>query len=128
MSNQLYREQFMEIFKSNANFGQLDAPTVTADQVNSICGDKITLQLKIEGSTVVNAKFTGVSCAVSKTSASIITEEVKGKSIKDLKKLTEQGVLELIKFDLTANRQQCALLCYYALKKALATTVVARRS
>ncbi len=119
MNNQIYREQFMEIFKSAANFGQMDAPTVTVDQVNSICGDKMILQLKIVDSKVVDAKFTGVSCAVSKTSASIITEEIKGKSIDALKKLTEQDMLELIKFDLTSSRQPCALLCYYALKKAL---------
>lgn len=119
MSDQIYREQFMEIFKSNANFGQMDAPTVTADQINSICGDKMILQLKIVDDKVVDAKFTGVSCAVSKTSASIITEEIKGKSVKDLKKLTEQNMLDLIKFDLTSARQQCALLCYHTLKKAL---------
>lgn len=119
MTDQIYREQFMEIFKSNANFGQMDAPTVTADQINSICGDKIILQLKIMDDKVVDAKFTGVACAVSKTSASIITEEIKGKSVDDLKKLTEQNMLDLIKFDLTSARQQCALLCYRALKKAL---------
>lgn len=109
----------MEIFKASANFGQMDAPTVTADQVNSICGDKMTLQLKIADDKVLDAKFTGVSCAVSKTSASIITEAIKGKSISDLKKLTEQDMLKLIEFDLTASRRQCALLCYFALRKAL---------
>ena len=121
MSDQLYREQFMEIFKSNANFGQMDAPTVTGDQTNSVCGDKMLLQLKIVDDKVIDAKFTGVACAVSKTSASIITEEIKGKNVDELKKLTEQEVLNLIKFDLTSSRQQCALLCYHALKKALAT-------
>lgn len=119
MSDQIYREQFMEIFKSNANFGQMDSPTVTADQVNPICGDRMILQLKIENNEVVDAKFTGVACAVSKTSASIITDEIKGKSLDDLKKLTEQDMLALIKFDLTLSRQQCALLCYHALQKAL---------
>ena len=119
MSDQLYREQFMEIFKSNANFGQMDAPTVMADQVNSMCGDKMTLQLKIVDDKIVDAKFTGVACAVSKTSASIITEEIKGKSVADVKKLTEQDMLDLINFDLTSSRQPCALLCYRALQKAL---------
>jgi len=119
MSNQLYREQFMEIYKSNANFGEMTDPTVTGDQTNSICGDKMVLQLKIVDNKVADAKFTGVSCAVSKTSASIITEEIKGKTVGALKKLTERDMLELVKFDLTSGRQQCALLCYYALKKAL---------
>ncbi len=109
----------MEIFKSNANFGKMDTPTVTADQINSMCGDKMVLQLKIVDDVVLDAKFTGVACAVSKTSASILTEEIKGKSVADLQKLTEENVLDLINFDLTTSRQQCALLCYHALKKAL---------
>lgn len=109
----------MDIYKSAPNFGQMDSPTLTAEQVNSICGDKMTLQLKLQDDKILDAKFTGVACAVSKTSASIITEEIKGKTLVDLKKLTEQDVLELIKFDLTASRQQCALLCYHALQKAL---------
>lgn len=109
----------MEIYKSAPNFGQMDTPTITAEQVNPICGDKMTLQLKLQDDKVVDAKFTGVACAVSKTSASIFTEGIKGKKLVDLKKLTEQDVLDLIKFDLTASRQQCALLCYYALQKAL---------
>lgn len=109
----------MEIYKSNANFGEMIEPTVTGDQTNSVCGDKMVLQLKIMDNKVVDAKFTGVSCAVSKTAASIITEEIKGNTVSDLKKLTEKDMLELVKFDLTSGRQQCALLCYHALQKAL---------
>lgn len=109
----------MEIYKSGANFGPMDGPTVSADQMNSVCGDKLTLQLKIVEDRIVDAKFTGVACAVSKTSASILTEELKGKTVADLKKLTEQDMLDLIKFDLTTSRQPCALLCYRALEKAL---------
>jgi nitrogen fixation NifU-like protein len=119
MSNQLYREQFMEVFKSSANYGKMDTPTITGDQQNSICGDTMSLQLKIENNIVTDAKFTGVSCAVSKTSASIITEEIKNKKVSDLRKLTDKDILKLIQFDLTFGREQCALLCYYALEKAL---------
>lgn len=109
----------MELFKSGANYGQLADPTISGAQVNSVCGDKMTLQLKLEHGRVIDAKFHGVSCAVSKTAASIITESFKGKSIKELKKLTEKAVLDLINFDLLASRKQCALLCYYALQDAL---------
>lgn len=121
MANQLYREEFMEIYKSNANFGQMASPTLSGAQINSVCGDKMTLQLKLQDDKVIDAKFSGVSCAVSKTSASIITESIKGKSIVELRKLTEKEILDLIKFDLTSSRQQCALLCYYALRNALET-------
>ena len=109
----------MEVFKSNAKYGNMDEPTVTGGQTNSICGDTINLQLKIKDNKVLDAKFTGVSCAVSKTSASIITEEIKGKTVDEINKLTTRDMLNLIQFDLTASREQCALLCYLALQKAI---------
>ncbi len=109
----------MEIYKSGLNYGQMPDPTLTGYKVNSACGDKMTLQLKLEDDKVSDAKFFGVSCAVSKTSASILTEFTKGKTVKELQSLTEMQILELIKFDLTASRQQCALLCYHALQEAL---------
>lgn len=119
MTNQLYRDQFMEIYKSAPNFGRLKNPSVTIDQVNSVCGDRMVLDLKIVDATVLDARFNGMVCAVSKTSASIVTEYIKGKKIAELKKLTEESILEIIGFDLTESRKQCALLCYYALQEAI---------
>ena len=119
MTDQLYRQEFMDIYKSGLNYGQMSDPTITGHKVNSVCGDKMTLQLKLVDEKVADAKFSGVACAVSKTSASILTEFIKGKTVKELKILTESQILELIKFDLTASRQQCALLCYYALQEAV---------
>lgn len=111
----------MEIYRSGVNYGQMPDPTLVGDKVNSVCGDKLTLQIKLNGDKVSDARFFGVACAVSKTSASILTEFIKGKTVREVKELTESQILELIKFDLTASRQQCALLCYYALREALKT-------
>lgn len=121
MTDQLYREEFMEIYKANTNFGHLDSPTLVGDKSNSICGDKMVLELKLSGDKVTDARFNGIACAVSKTSASIVTEYLKGKTITELKDLSEEKILELIKFNLTSGRKQCALLCYYALQEALST-------
>jgi len=126
MTDQLYRQEFMDIYKSGVNYGQMPDPTLTGDKVNSVCGDKMTLQLKLADDKVADAKFSGVSCAVSKTSASILTEFIKGKTVKELQNLTEAQILELIKFDLTASRQQCALLCYYALQEAIKNYATAK--
>lgn len=109
----------MEIYKSGANFGQMDQATVSGTKVNTLCGDKMVVQLKIVDGKILDAKFNGIACAVSKTSASIITEHIKGKNLKELTKITEKDILELIMFDITSARKQCALLCYHALQKAL---------
>ena len=126
MTDQLYRQEFMDIYKSGVNYGQMSDPTLTGDKINSVCGDKMTLQLKLVDDKVSDAKFSGVACAVSKTSASILTEFIKGKTVKELQNLSEAQILELIKFDLTASRQQCALLCYYALQEALKNYATAK--
>jgi len=119
MSDQLYRDEFMSIFKSGANYGKMVDPSTSAEEVNKFCGDKITLELKIANDIVADAKYTGLSCAVSKVSSSLVTEYAKGKSLTHLKGLTEADIFAIIGFDLTENRKQCALVCFNALKKAL---------
>lgn len=119
MNANIYREQFMQIYKSNLNFGRLKNPTVSVNKVNPFCGDNLVLDLNIQKGVVKDARFEGNFCAVSKTSASLITQYLKGKRVEDLKKLTQQDILNIINFELTEGRKQCALLCYFALLEAL---------
>lgn len=109
----------MQIYKSNLNFGRLKDPSVSVNKINPFCGDHVILDLKVKNGVVEDARFEGNFCAVSKVSASLLTEYLKGKKINDLRNLTERDVLEVINFNLTETRKQCALLCYFALLDAL---------
>jgi nitrogen fixation NifU-like protein len=83
----LYQEVILDHNRRPRNFGAIDAPTRHADGHNPLCGDKLSLTLTIENGTVVNAMFQGSGCAISKASASLMTDAIKGKTIEEIEAL-----------------------------------------
>ena len=78
MDNELYQAVLLQHSKQPRNFGPLEHATHAADGHNALCGDEISVALRLEGDTVAEAKFTGSACAICTASASIMTGEVKG--------------------------------------------------
>ena len=78
MDNELYQAVLLQHSKKPRNFGPLENPTHAADGHNALCGDEISVALRIENDTVAEAKFTGSACAICTASASIMTGEVQG--------------------------------------------------
>jgi len=78
MDNELYQEVLLQHSKRPRNFGPLENATHAADGHNALCGDEISVALRIGNGTVEEAKFTGSACAICTASASIMTGEVKG--------------------------------------------------
>jgi SUF system FeS assembly protein, NifU family len=76
----LYRRVIMDHYKNPRNRGTFDNEAVTVNLNNPTCGDRISLQLQVEDGKVVDAKFTGEGCSISMSSASMMTEAVKGQS------------------------------------------------
>lgn len=76
----LYQEVILEHNRSPRNFGPLDRPTGKAEGRNPLCGDEVTVWVEMNGDTVAEASFVGTGCAISKASASMMTQAVKGKS------------------------------------------------
>ena len=72
------------------NFGPVDQPTHKKEGYNPLCGDQIEIELKILDGIVVDVGFTGVGCAISKSSASMMTEEIKGKKLEVVESMFEQ--------------------------------------
>lgn len=83
----LYQEVILDHNRRPRNFGAIDAPTRHADGHNPLCGDKLSLTLTIENGKVVNAMFQGSGCAISKASASLMTDAIKGKTIEEIETL-----------------------------------------
>lgn len=115
----LYREEFMEIYKNPMNQGKMENPTIVEHGVNEACGDEMDLFLKIEKGKVVDAKFTAQSCSVGVVSSAILTDEIKGKTIEEVKKLSKKDLLELIGVNLTTSRIKCATLPLETLEKTI---------
>lgn len=117
MEDQLYREIILENWQNPQNYGEVSDATFAVDGHNPICGDQIHLTGKVADGKLVDVAFSGQGCAISKASASVFTDHVKGMTIADIQKITPEQVLENLEVTLTPARTKCALLVYSTLKK-----------
>jgi len=115
----LYRDYILEHYRHPHNFGTLDAPTAKYEGANPLCGDRITMFLGVEDGVVKEVAFTGRGCAISQASASLLTDEIKGKRVDEVEKLTPEDVLDLIGVEISPARLKCALLSLDTLSHAL---------
>jgi nitrogen fixation NifU-like protein len=116
----LYRDYILEHYRRPHNFGVLEAPTASYEGSNPLCGDRITMMLGIKDGLVQEVAFTGRGCAISQASASLLTDEIKGKKVEDVEKMTAQDLLDLIGIEISPARLKCALLSLDTLARALA--------
>jgi nitrogen fixation protein NifU and related proteins len=119
MQHSLYKEELLEHYHSPLNFGVLDSADVSARQLNPFCGDDIEMFIKISKNTVTDIAFRGKGCAISIAAASLLTEEVKHKSVDRLTKLAESDMLDLLGIEVSETRKKCALLPLSVLKDCL---------
>lgn len=81
---ELYREVILDHYRNPRNQGHLEAPDATAQGVNPLCGDEISIELTIEDDIVTGVAVSGQGCSISQSSASMMTEAIKGKSIEEI--------------------------------------------
>lgn len=83
----LYQEMILDHGKGPRNFGKLDDADCRAEGHNPLCGDRLTLYVKVDGGRVTEARFEGTGCAISTASASMMTEALRGKTITEVETL-----------------------------------------
>ncbi|PYM75636.1 MAG: SUF system NifU family Fe-S cluster assembly protein, partial [Candidatus Rokuibacteriota bacterium] len=115
----LYRDYILEHYRRPHNFGALDNATATQEGANPLCGDRITLQLRVVGDQIAAVGFTGRGCAISQASASLLTDEVKGKEVDAAAAMQASDVLDLLGIEISPARMKCALLSLETLQGAL---------
>ena len=140
-SQELYQEIVMDHNRRPRNFGSMTDSTATSEGFNPLCGDQITLFLKVSEDIVEDISFEGIGCAISKSSASMMTEGVKGKSVEEALTVFEAfremitaksdgskdseilGDLEILKgVAQYPTRIKCATLSWHTLQAALQGT------
>ena len=141
----LYREIILDHYRSPRNRGELPTPpAVVAQGHNPLCGDEITVYLQVDGDTVTDVRVDGQGCSISQSSASMMSQAVKGKSVAEVEALvrkfkgmmsietdddttTADGIPEVALGDLEALqgvvkfpvRIKCATLAWNTLTEAL---------
>jgi nitrogen fixation protein NifU and related proteins len=85
----LYRQVIMDHYKNPRNKGVLDEGSLTVNMNNPTCGDRIQLTMKVEDGKVADSKFEGEGCSISMSSASMMTQAIKGRSVEDALRLSQ---------------------------------------
>ncbi len=117
----LYRETIIDHYKNPGYKGSLDPADLSFEDENPLCGDQLRIDLQVdENGTVTDARFDGHGCAISMASADLVVEDIIGKNIEELKKMSKDDVLELLGIEeLGPVRLKCALLSLKVLKGGL---------
>lgn len=131
----LYQQVILDHSRSPRNYGVLPSANRKAQGLNPLCGDSVTLYLRVENGRVQEAMFQGAGCAISKASASLLTESVKGKTYEEIRALFDHvhrmvttgkaASEELGKLAVFAGvhkfpaRVKCAILPWHAVLAAL---------
>jgi len=118
--DELYRDFILDHYRNPRNSGTLENPDASFEDINPLCGDKIRMDLKLKDGVVTDVKFKGRGCAISQASASLLTEQIKGKTLEEINKIGKEDVLENVGINISAARLKCALLGLKVLKSALA--------
>lgn len=85
----LYQSHILTNAKDESHLGRFDNPTHILEAYNPMCGDKYTLYLKVRDSLVEKATFEGFGCAISKASTAVLTEQIEGKVLEEIKPIIE---------------------------------------
>lgn len=136
----LYRQVIMDHYKNPRNRGELEGDSLNINMNNPTCGDRIQLQMKVEDGKIADAKFVGEGCSISLSSASMMTQAVKGLPVDDALKLSEifsammlgkdfdEGDFDLGDIEALQGvakfpaRIKCATLAWKAMEKGLKDT------
>ena len=106
----LYSELILDHYQHPHNHGEIPGADISFEDSNPLCGDKIRIDIRLKGDVVDDVKFNGKGCAISQASASMLTDEILGKSLDEIKKLDKKFILDLLGIPLGPSRIKCALL------------------
>ena len=114
-----YKEYILDHYRNPRNFGHLEHPTASAEDLNPLCGDKIHMDLSVGADGKIDdVKFDGKGCEISQASASMLTESLKGKTLEEVARLSHDVVLENVGIGISPTRMKCAMLGLKVAKSA----------
>jgi nitrogen fixation NifU-like protein len=113
-----YGEKVMDHFKNPRNVGEMEEPNGIGHVGNPICGDVMELYIKVRDDIIVDAKFKTFGCGAAIATSSMVTELVKGKSIKEALAISNRAVAEALG-GLPPIKMHCSVLAEEALRSAI---------
>src|SRR3989338_4840356 len=87
--DELYREVILDHFKNSTHSGELSGAQITAEGNNPLCGDEMTFYLKLANGKIAQARFKGKGCAISQAAASMLSQQLEGKTLDEIRRVIE---------------------------------------
>ena len=115
----MYRENILDHYNNPNNQGTIENAEIKFTENNPLCGDVITVNLKLNDHKVEDIKFSGRGCAISQSATSMLTDEIKGKSLEEIKNIDREKIVELLGIDVGPVRTKCAVLGLVAIKEGI---------
>lgn len=112
----LYRDLIVDRYQNPRNRGVVKGG-IEAGEANMLCGDKLKISVRIKEGMVEEAKFEGGGCAVSMAAVDMLLDDIKGKSLLEVKKMSGREIEKMLGVELTPVRKKCAYLGLEVIKK-----------
>lgn len=119
----IYQQQILEHYHRPHNSGKPGTYTHIMKLENLSCGDEITVYLTVKNDVIAEVNYEASGCAISVASASMLSDELKGKQIAEVAAMTVENVTEILGIQLTTSRLKCADLPLQAIQKAVTAQV-----
>lgn len=105
-----YRENIIEHYKNPQNHYEMEDASISAHDLNPVCGDEVTVWLKIEDQVVQQISFQGSGCAISQAATSMLTDDLVGLTLDEVRAIDQDEIREMMGVPLSPVRLKCALL------------------
>lgn len=119
MDEQLYKEIILDVYRNPLHKGSLDRFDVEKKGFNPLCGDDMYVQIAFDGEKIKEIAWFGSGCAISQAAASVVADDVIGKSVDTVFAMSEKDVYELLGFEVSYTRTKCAMLALTTIQSAL---------
>ena len=112
MGSDMYRQQILDHYRNPRNYGELEDPTFSHIGENPMCGDEIEIDVELadDGETIERVAFRGEGCAISQAAASLLSEQLPGTSLDELREMDRDDIIDLLGVDISPMRVKCAVL------------------
>jgi len=115
----LYAENILDHYRDPRKKEILKNSSIKHEEANHVCGDEVSIQIKIENDHIASIGWQGAGCAISQAGMSLLCEEVEGKTLEEVENLKKQDVYDLLGVPIGPRRFKCALICLHTLKNAI---------
>lgn len=115
----LYADNILDHYRDPRNTGSGDGSSVSKEEDNPACGDRLTVHLWIEDGVMKKIEWKGEGCAISQAGMSILSEELEGMTTSAILDMKKDDVYEMLGVPIGPRRFKCALLCLHTAKNAI---------